>query len=297
MNCNSIETISKKVADMDEYLRKLYYENKLCKKLWENTHIYHQIEKRKRQEQFNVEDHIRAVVYSMLSAGIQWNRVEKYIEGCSGEMPLVDKVFYNYCPEYIEKCNPNELLDKIKEMGLASISTRKQMEALIGNGCETGIVKIMVEWGKKHKSIDDFYKDIGRDNHCTLIKQLSSNGENKLRQLGPALTAEYLRNVGYDLAKPDRHIRRILGSDYLGCSESKETQFDEAMEIIYKIAEKLEKSVAEVDYIIWSYCADGFGEICVKPSRYSRKEPKCVKCVARDICNINDDFGLNQLQH
>jgi hypothetical protein len=118
MNCNSIEATSEAVAAMDEYLRKLYYENKMCKKLWENTHIYHQIEKRKRQEQFTVEDHIRAVVYSMLSAGIQWNRVEKYIEGCSGEMPLVDKVFNNYCPEYIEKCNPNELRDKIKKWDL-----------------------------------------------------------------------------------------------------------------------------------------------------------------------------------
>ena len=36
-------------------------------KYWNNTYIKHQIDKRNNGETFNINDHIRAMVYSMLS--------------------------------------------------------------------------------------------------------------------------------------------------------------------------------------------------------------------------------------
>lgn len=97
--------------------------------------------------------------------------------------------------------------------------------------------------------------------------------------MGEALTAEYLRNVGYDISKPDRHIRRILGSKYLGCSECEIVPIFEAFDIVAEIAEELNKSVAEVDYILWSYCAKDYGEICTK------NKPKCDICAIKCYCN------------
>lgn len=104
----------------------------------------------------------------------------------------------------------------------------------------------------------------------------------KFAQLGEALTAEYLRNVGYDIAKPDRHICRILGSDILGCSDKKVVPIYEAFDIVAAIANALEKDTAEVDYILWSYCASGYGEIC------TLKNPKCQYCVAKQICKFTE---------
>ena len=81
-------------------------------------------------------------------------------------------------------------------------------------------------------------------------------------QLGPALVCEYLKNAGYDLAKPDRHICRILGSNILGCSEKATVPPYEALTLVAAIAEVIGKGVAETDYILWRYCATGYGEIC-----------------------------------
>jgi len=51
-----------------------------------------------------------------------------------------------------------------------------------------------------------------------------------------------------------------------------------ALKIIEYMGEKSGKTAGEIDRIIWSYCADGKGEICTK-------SPKCNICVVKDGCN------------
>ena len=51
------------------------------------------------------------------------------------------------------------------------------------------------------------------------------------------------------------------------------------MNIIDEIAKELHKCSAEIDFILWSYCAKGYGEICTK------RNPKCNLCVAKKNCN------------
>lgn len=114
----------------------------------------------------------------------------------------------------------------------------------------------------------------------TLVKALSApHSGYKLAQMGEALSAEYLKNVGYDIAKPDRHIRRILGSKVLNCSTHEVVPIFEAFDIVAALAKELNRPAAEVDYILWSYCAKGYGEIC------TAKNPKCDICVANQFCN------------
>ena len=50
------------------------------KKLWEFTYIKHQQDRRLGGESFSIEDHIRAMVYSMLSANISWEKMEKEMD-------------------------------------------------------------------------------------------------------------------------------------------------------------------------------------------------------------------------
>ena len=90
---------------------------------------------------------------------------------------------------------------------------------------------------------------------------------------------EMAMSYGYDISKPDRHICRILGSKNLGCSDSEITSIYEAFDIVAEIAKVLEKHTAEVDYILWSYCANGYGEICTV------NKPNCDICVGKENCN------------
>lgn len=275
----NISEIAEIIVQMDKQLRNdLFVKNDVLqeKKLWENTYIKHQLNKRNEGGTFTINDHIRAMVYSMLSSGIVWERVEKDIDIKTGRIKPIDDIFHNYDVDYILQCNSNQLADEIKNLGCASQSTRKQMKALVSQN-----IYKLIKYEKEYGSIDSYYKKfIEQDKTLKiLVKQLAdSKSENKFEEMAEALDAEYLKNVGYDIAKPDRHIRRILGSKILGCSEYEEVPIYEAFDIVAEIAQEINKPVAEVDYILWSYCANGYGEICTS------KNPKCDKCGAKSVC-------------
>ena len=277
-----IRSIAKAVTLMEQHLRtELLYENGVLQKqkLWEYNFIQYQIKRREADDCFSVRDHIRAMVYSMLSSGSSWDRVEQGIDLQTGRILPVDDAFCQYDPQYILGHTPEQLRDSVKAIGCASQYTLKQMRALIYDN-----IPKLLAIEKRYGSVDGYYQQyIKADTTLkNLVKALSSPGsEDKLSQMGEALTAEYLRNVGYDIAKPDRHIRRILGSGIFGCSVKEIASVREAFDIVAEIARFMQKPIAEVDYILWSYCAKGYGEIC------TRKSPKCDICTAKDICNKN----------
>ncbi len=272
MNKEAIARTAESVQIMGEYLKTVLN----GKKLWENTHVKKQIEKREQGKHFTISDHIRGMVYAMLSSGISWERVEKDIDESTGRILSIDQIFQNYDADTLLSCSVETLKEEIKVQRLAGISTNNQLKGLIPDN-----IRKLKQWEDTFGSIDSYYKRfIEKDSsYQTLIETLSqSDSENKMKQLSEALTAEYLRNVGYDLAKPDRHVRRILGNSILACSEQEIVPVFEAMEIVREIAGILNRHVAEVDYILWSYCATGYGEICTS------RRPLCCDCVIRKYC-------------
>lgn len=272
MNKEAIAKTAESVEIMGKYLKTVLN----GKKLWENTHVKKQIEKREQGEHFTISDHIRGMVYAMLSSGISWERVEKDIDESTGRILSIDKIFHNYDADTLLSCSVETLKEEIKVQRLAGISTNNQLKGLIPDN-----IRKLKQWEDTFGSIDSYYKRfIEKDSsYQTLIETLSqSDSENKMKQMSEALTAEYLRNVGYDLAKPDRHVRRILGNSVLACSEQEIVPVFEAMEIVRQIADILNRHVAEVDYILWSYCATGYGEICTS------RRPLCCDCVIRKYC-------------
>lgn len=273
------ENVCNIIEQMDEHLRRdlLKKDGKIQEeKLWENTYIKKQIDKRNHNGSFDVKDHIRAMVYSMLSAGISWDRVAKDIHPDSKCIMPVDEIFCNYDTEELLKRTPVQLRDDVKGIQCATQSTLKQMEALLTNNIPK---LLMIE--KEYGTVDTYYqKFIEIDQTLkTLITALSaSDSKDKMVQMDIALVCEYLRNVGYDIPKPDRHICRILGSEYLAFSSEPTVPFMEAFDLVAELAKKTGKPVAEVDYILWSYCADGYGAVCTK------REPKCEECVIKIYC-------------
>lgn len=275
----NIDKAANAVLLMDKQLR----ENLLMKdgtiqvkKLWENTYIKKQIDKRKNGGTFTVGNHICAMVYSMLTSGASWNRVEPSMDIETGRIQPIDEIFCQYDVDTLLNTDPMDLVKSVKQHKLGNRSINKQMVALIG----TNINKLQ-SLEKEYGSVDRFYQTyVRKDDHLkALVRELATAGKPyKFVQLGEALTAEYLKNVGYDIGKPDRHICRILGGDYLGCSNRRDVPSYEAIDIIAAIAKRLNKPAAEVDYIMWAYCANGFGEVCTKD------KPKCDICATNKNC-------------
>ena len=277
----NIETVANAVLLMDKQLREELFikDGKVqTKKLWENTYTKKQLDKRNSGGAFTVSDHIRGMVYSMLTSGAAWNRLEPYIDIDTGRIPVVDEIFCQYDVNALLNADPAALVNKVKEHRLGTQYIKNQINALVSVN-----IGNLLSLEKEYGSVDNFYQILvcKDDNLKNLVRELSTLGKpRKFAQLGEALTAEYLKNVGYDIGKPDRHICRILGSDRLGCSTHKTVSPYEAIDIIAAIAKSINKPAAEVDYILWSYCANGFGEICTK------NDPKCTEWyLAKKNCN------------
>jgi hypothetical protein len=292
------EDIYRMIEQMDNHLRTelLKKDDKVQEeKLWENTYIKRQIDKRKDGGVFTVSDHIRAVVYSLLSGGHGWAKYAKEMDIQTGCIPCVDSIFHDYSPIELLKCSPFQLYEELQKIHLAPRFGTAPIEKLITVNIPK-LLKLEEEYG----TVDNYYQKYiqeGINRHPPapvkpLIEALSDAESNdKLEQMGIPLVCEYLRNVGYDLPKPDTHICRILGSEILGFSTSKEVSEYKSIEIIFEIAKVAKKSVAETDYILWSYCSNGYGEICTS------KNPKCNVCVAVGLCRNHEKNVVTEIKN
>ena len=257
----SVQKAAKAVELMDEYLRK----NLPKERLWTS---YTPAEKRKRGEQFSLQEHVRGMVLAMLSGERRW-------DGIDSNMKQIERIFFGFDPERL-MAEPCEALEEaVRQISCGNRRIKFQMQALKPN------IEKLKSFEEQHGSVDAFFqKLIDQDASLkSLVKALSgSQSKDKLLELGVPLVSEYLRHVGYNVPKPDRHIRRILGSKRLACSKKEFVSEFEVFDIIAELAKETNKTGAEVDYILWSYCADGYGAICTE-------SPKCSECVAKAFCN------------
>lgn len=259
-------------------------------KLWENFYIKKQIEKREKSNgsyKSKINDCIRAMVYSYLSSQNEWYRVEEKLDE-------INDIFYNFNAEKILKQDPEKFKNALLSEGvkLGTQSTERQMEALFNN------IEKLKNIQKNYENVSGYYDEIigGEDNlegYKLLVKRLSLKSEkydDKIEQMGIALAAEYLRNLGYDIPKPDRHILRILGPEILGEHDSYKYDSDnlkiDVFDIIDKYAKATNKSRAEIDYLLWAYCANQYGEVCTKSS------PKCNSCVIKEFCKKQQSMHM-----
>jgi len=212
---------------------------------------------------FTIEDHIKGMIYSLLSAQTVWDNIEKH-------KPQIDDLFFHYDPAIILEHDYTYFVDGLAKIRCRSRLTNKQMKVLHDN------IRTMQRIEEEHGSIDSFVTSMDQ---LTLVNMLSFSGSKyKLKQMGDALVWEYLRNIGVDGAKPDVHMKRILGSNRLGVSRLPEATNDEVIATIQKLSEETGFWMAQIDYLFWCYCATGKGEICTA-------NPNCHSCVISDECN------------
>lgn len=240
---------------------------------WNNSMIAIQIRRREDGAVFGLQDHIRAMVYSMFSANRSWSRLEKEADKKTGEIRKIDDIFHNYEVDFMKEYDIDKMLELICKEHFGNWRIKYQLSALKNN------IKQLEKFQDSGK-IDDYYNKIieregnYNDGIIALIKHLVPLFD----EMGVALTSEYLRNIGYDIAKPDVHLKRIMGSERLGWSSTKEAQDHEIFSIINDISLKMNCSRAWVDYVLWSYCANGYLNMC-------GMNPNCTECIIKKECN------------
>lgn len=217
---------------------------------------------------FSFEEHLKGFIYAQLSALVSWKKIKD-------NQSKIDELFCNFDRSELKEQTADFLIDEIKNLKCYSpYTTKTQMYSLKAN-IET-FEKIEQDFGSLEKFIT----------HTTpvnIIKSFAdSNSTYKLKYSGVALVCEYLRNVGIDIIKPDRHLVRILerlGVLFeLGHNPADTYKFAPVFRACKKLSDKTNLSQVKLDFLLWNYCATGYGEICTS-------NPKCEHCVIKDFCN------------
>ena len=66
----------------------------------------------------------------------------------------------------------------------------------------------------------------------------------------------------------------------MGAGKKSPASVKEVNEQVTRLSEETGMSKVEIDNLIWSFCADGYGEICTAT-------PHCDTCPISDYCNGN----------
>lgn len=234
-----------------------------------NDSISTMVIRRNQGEVFSFTEHLSALIYALLTNQTKWSRIVPHLRE-------IDELFFHYAPEKIKQYPGSYFSEGVFKLKCGNISTTVQMESLSYN------IHIMERISNEYGSMDAF---ITSEPAHKIVKKLSGyRSPYKIKMLGEALAWEYIRNVGIDACKPDTHLRRFLGRNRMGHSRDAVATVEETISQVEAIAKESGLQCSVIDNIIWSYCADGYGQICTS-------NPKCEKCVIRTLCHfpiIND---------
>lgn len=227
---------------------------------------------------FSFEEHLKGFIYAQLSALVSWKKIKD-------NQTKFDELFCNFDRSKLKEQSADFLIDEIKKLKCYSpYTTKNQMHALKAN-IET-FEKIEQDFG----SLENF---ITHSTPSNIIKLLAdSKSTYKLKYSGVPLVCEYLRNVGIDIIKPDRHLVRILerlGVLFeLGYNSADIYKFATVFRACKKLSDKTKLSQVKLDFLLWNYCATGYGEICTS-------NPKCENCVIKDFCNTGSQDKFTRI--
>lgn len=221
------------------------------------------MELRKKGIEFSISDHLKALVYSLLSNQRPWKVINE-------NMDKINSIFLNFDIEKLKSEDPDNLIKEICKIKCGNRDINEQMKTLHLN------INMMEKIEYDYGSIDNFINSITPYQVVNLISDNKS--KYKFKRVGEALAWEYLKNIGVDAMKPDVHLCRFFSAERMGNGNKIPATMDETYQLVLKISESTGMSMYEIDSIIWSFCSSGYGEICTS-------NPKCHLCPIKKYCN------------
>ena len=206
-----------------------------------------------------------ALVLAVLSANTDWSKIERIRDD-------VAALFSGFSLESYAERSEAEIGERFvpwfKERKAGSVTLRRSLTDLIDTAW------VLAAYSRANGAAEGYFRSLmvqcaGDPKRTALC--LGQSGRYKLPSLGVALAAEALKNLGFDVAKPDRHIMRAVGSFGLvhfgrwseetmlraGTNPPNPTPKRQlaAMTAVEEIAKAADEPVVLVDNAIWLLCA------------------------------------------
>jgi len=192
--------------------------------------------------------------------------------GMNGEvvdnwMPRMEEVFHGWNVEWISKLSAKDI-ESIAKSGKV-IANHSKLKAVVSNA------RFVISLKSKYSSFGQYLASF----KSPVLR--STELANRFAYLGEVTTEDFLRNIGFDTAKPDRHLTRFL--ERMQAIDSATP--GKVLEVTYLIAEAAKLSHAKYDAIIYLFCADRHdvlenGGVC-------GNTPNCGLCPITALCPCN----------
>lgn len=227
-----------------------------------NGELVEKVKQREEGIEFSFKEHLRGMIYSLLSNQTNWGR------NIAPNLPLIDNIFHDYDVEFLKSEDGGYFESALRRIKCGNRQIARQMRDLKYN--ISVLERIVDEYG----SLDAFVNEQGLSK---AIKELAS-GRYKLKNMGKALVSEYLRNVGFNAVKPDKHMKRFFGNDRMGKGTHVPATEKEVFDSCNDIERKTGLSLVLIDEAIWNFCRDSKFQVC-------GKNPRCTHCPINEYCN------------
>lgn len=208
------------------------------------------------------------VVKAVLSGATDWSRIENIL-------PDLSVLFKNYDLHYYSSLSQNDIDDVLLPWFLnryaGGLTLRQNLLLLVKTAKE--LRACIKQYGSLEKYFSALFRGYG--DPISVTHQLgSSKSPRKLPALGIPIAAEMMKNIGYDVAKPDRHLNRALGclrrvsfANWKDKSKNKaplatEDEMIEVMKEMDRFAITIGERVALLDNAIWMLCAKSGMGMC-----------------------------------
>ena len=203
-----------------------------------------------------------ALLMSVLSNNTDWAKIE-------GIRTELSDVFSGFDLEWYAGLSEDDINGRIvpwfQERRAGSMVLKHSLVHLIRTADK------LYEYSRPDRPVESYFTSLVRrlkNDPKRVALRLGTHGdEYKLPAFGVPLAAEALKNLGFDVAKPDRHLNRALAAFSLvevgvwphrgrrGAPKPSRGLFVDAMAATEEIAAAADEPVALVDNAIWLLCA------------------------------------------
>lgn len=203
-----------------------------------------------------------ALLMSVLSNNTDWAKIE-------GIRTELSDVFSGFGLEWYAGLSEDDISGRIvpwfQERRAGSMVLKQSLVHLIKTA------RKLSEHRREHGSAESYFTclvhQLDNDPKRAALRLGTHGDEYKLPAFGVPLAAEALKNLGFDVAKPDRHLLRALASFGLvevgawpkryprGTPNPSRRLFVDAMAATERIAAAADEPVALLDNAIWLLCA------------------------------------------
>ena len=204
----------------------------------------------------------RGLLLAVLSNNTDWSKIER-IQGD------LEQLFFGFDPTLYAELPACEIGERILPWFLdrraGSVNLKRDLVNLIDTA------RLLSEHSRVYGTAESYFTALVRrvdGDPKQAALRLGLPGKDKLPAFGVALAAEALKNLGFDVAKPDRHIKRAVASFGLvpfgewpgrdgraAPSLSSRTLYLAVMEAVQDIAAAAGRPVVMIDNAIWMLCA------------------------------------------